>query len=532
MSRTRREFIKQSTLSAVALGAAGGGWLPTFGFTPQGTVQGAAFKDLCLVALNAARSKRATYADVRIVNKRNQFVATQEERVSELQDRETFGVGVRALVNGAWGFAASRTVTRDECSRVALRAVEQAEVNSRAIRRPVELATVSAYPDGRWMTPIRRDPFTVRMSDKTELLLEANRAAAAVSAARFVASSMYFVKVETTFASTDGSIIEQTLYRSYPAMTVTAVGTDSDDVASHESTDIAPMGLGYEHVEAADLPGRATEWAELAVEMLSATSVEPGRYDLIIDPTNLFLTIHETIGRPTELDRALGYEADYAGTSFLAPPETAIGEVRYGPEFMNVIGDRTQRGGLATVGWDDEGVTADSWPIIQDGTFVDYQTTREQATLIAELTGITRSHGCSFGESWDVAQLQRMPNVSLLPGENEVTLDDLVAATDRGILIKGCGPYSIDQRQYNFQFGGHVCYEVRGGRITRMLKDVAYQGNTLEFWNSLDMLGGPRSYELCGTIGDTKGQPTQLNAASHGCPAARFHDCRVINTAA
>ncbi len=532
MSRTRREFIKQSTLSAVALGAARGDWLSPFGSTPRATVQGAAFKDLCLVALNAARSKRATYADVRIVDKRSQFVATREDRVSQLQDRQSFGVGVRALVNGAWGFAASRTVTRDECNRVALRAVEQAEVSSRVIRRPVELAAVSAYPDGRWMTPIRRDPFTVRMSDKIELLLEANRAALARSAARFVASSMDFLKRETTFASTDGSVIEQTLYRSYPSMTVTAVATDSNDMASHSSTDIAPMGLGYEHVQDADLPGRAAEWAELATEKLSATSVEPGRYDLIIDPTNLFLTIHETIGRPTELDRALGYEANCGGTSFLGPPATAIGEVQYGPEFMNVIGDRTQRGGLATVGWDDEGVTADSWPIIQDGTLVDYQTTREQATLIAESTGITQSHGCSCGESWDVAQLQRMPNVSLLPGENDLVVDDLVAATDRGILITGRGSHNIDQQGSNFQFGGHLCYEVRGGRITRMLKNVAYQGNTLEFWNCLDMLGGARSYELCGTIGDAKGQPTQLNAASHGCPAARFHDFTVINMAA
>ncbi len=198
---------------------------------------------------------------------------------------------------------------------------------------------------------------------------------------------------------------------------------------------------------------------------------------------------------------------------------------------MNVQGDRTQRGALATVGWDDEGVPADSWPIVKDGILVDYQTTREQASWIAELTGITRSHGCSFAASWNAVQFQRMPNISLLPGEDDYVLDDLVAATERGILIKGRGSYSIDQQRYNFQFGGQVFYEIRDGKIVRMLRDVAYQGRTPEFWNSLDMLGGPGSYQLGGTFFDGKGQPSQSNAVSHGCPAARFRQVTVINAA-
>jgi TldD protein len=380
------------------------------------------------------------------------------------------------------------------------------------------------------MTPVRLDPFRVRIDEKTELLIEANQEALKVSGVRFVASSMRFQQTQTTFASTDGSIIEQTLYRTYPSMTVTAVAGNGSDSQMRASTEVPPMGKGYEHVVEADLVGRAQAWGEEAVEKLSAAAVQPGQYDLVVDPTNLFLTIHESIGHPTELDRALGYEANYAGTSFLSPPSDVLGKVTFGPEFMNVVGNRTERGGLATVGWDDEGVPADSWPIIEDGVFVDYQTTRELAPLISDITGITRSHGCSFADSWDSIQFQRMPNVSLMPGEDDYVVNDLIAATDRGILIRGRGSYSIDQQRYNFQFGGQVCYEIRNGRLGAMLKHVAYQGNTLDFWDSLDMLGGPRSYFLGGTMGDGKGQPAQANAVSHGCPAARFRQVAVINT--
>ena len=530
MSTTRRDFLKHSSVAAAALAAIPRGGIavsPSLGVRPGGNSY---LKEVCVIALDAARSAGASYADVRVVNSRSQFIATREERVSGLSDSETLGFGVRVLVGGAWGFVGSRNVAREECRRVAQRAVEQARANQRGVRQPVTLAPVDAYPDATWHSPIRIDPFEIPIGDKVELLLTANAAALKVRGARFVNSSMFLVRQETTFASTEGSIIEQTIYRSSPSMTVTAVASDFADFQSRTSTEIAPMGLGFEHVEDADLPGRAAEWAEEAVQKLSARPVEPGQYDLILDPTNLFLTIHESIGHPTELDRALGYEANYAGTSFIAPPEAMIGKLRYGPEFMNVLGDRTQRGALATVGWDDEGVPADSWPIVKDGIFVDYQTTREQAAWISELTGVTRSHGCSYAQSWDAVPFQRMPNVSLMPGEDDYVLDDLIAATDRGILVKGRGSYSIDQQRYNFQFGGQVFYEVSGGRIGGMLRDVAYQGRTLDFWNSMDLIGGPRSYFLGGTVGDAKGQPAQANAVSHGCPPARFRKFDVINT--
>ncbi len=528
MTISRRDFLKQTSLvsAAAAVSSRSASALPL-----QVRGSDSNVKELCVIALDAARSAGASYADVRVVRNRSQRLATRDDRVTGINDGETYGFGIRVLVGGAWGFVGSTKLTRRGVREVAQRAVEQARANQSTMIQPAVLAPVDVYPDSTWQSPISVDPFAVPVEDKVDLLLAANAQALTVQGARFVSSSMFFVREEKTFASTEGTITEQTMYRSAPSMQVTAVAPDFSNFQTRSSTEISPMGLGYEHVLDADFPGRAPQWAEDAVEMLSAKSVEPGQYDLILDPSHLFLTIHESIGHPTELDRALGYEANYAGTSFLFPPETVIGSLRYGPEFMNVQGDRTQQGALATVGWDDEGVAADSWPIIKDGIFVDYQTTREQAAWISEYTGVTRSHGCSYAQSWDQVQFQRMPNVSLLPGDEDLGLDDLVAATERGIVIKGRGSYSIDQQRYNFQFGGQVFEEVVNGQVVGRLRDVAYQGQTIPFWNSLDMIGGPASYRLGGTAGDGKGQPAQSNAVSHGCPPARFRQVTVINTA-
>jgi TldD protein len=269
---------------------------------------------------------------------------------------------------------------------------------------------------------------------------------------------------------------------------------------------------------------------ELAAEKLTAKSVEVGRYDLLLDPTNLWLTIHESIGHPTELDRAMGYEANYAGTSFLAPPRDVLRKLKYGPEFMNVQGDRSQPESLSRVAWDDEGVVPDDFLIVKGGVFNDYQTTRDQAAWIADITGNDRSHGCSFAQPWGDVQFQRMPNVSLLPGEREVSLDDMVANTTKGLVVKNRGSWSIDQQRYNFQFSGQVGYEVRNGKITGMVKDFAYQSRTPDFWNSMDMIGGRSSYWLGGSFGDGKGEPGQSNSVSHGCPPARFRDVNIVNT--
>ena len=550
VTSSRRDFLKASSAAAAAAGLAACGassqttpaatspalsasTSPTR-LPPTPALGDAAIKDLALRALDASRTAGAQYADVRIQQNRNQNVSTRERRVQGLSDSESFGFGIRVLVDGAWGFAASHDLTTLEIERVARQAVAQAQANRSALVRPVTLAPAAPIPNGVWRSPIEVDPFSIAIEDKVALLLAANQAAMGVSGARFVSSSMSFYRSEKTYANTDGTFTVQSYYRTLPSMSVTAVSADSSDFQSRNSTDIQPMARGYEHVTASRLVENAPRWAEEAVQKLSAKAVDVGRYDLILDPTHLWLTIHESIAHPTELDRAMGYEANYAGTSFVAPPESVLGKLRYGPEFMNIRGDRSEIGGLATTGWDDDGVAPEDFLIVRNGVFSDYQTTREQAPWLdwwyRQQGRETRSHGCSYAQSFSDVQFQRMPNVSLRPGEQDLMWDDLIAATDRGIAIIGDGSFSIDQQRYNAQFGGQLYYEVRGGKIVGMLKDVAYQIRTPEFWNSLDMIGGPRSYILCGAYGDAKGQPTQSNAVSHGCVPSRFRQVSVINT--
>jgi TldD protein len=538
--QTRREFLTHAAAATAAIGITGCAPAavpaPPAPASPAPSTGGGdpTFKDLAMLALDAAKSAGASYADVRISRNRNQALFTRERRVQNLIDNETFGFGVRVLVDGAWGFAASRELTRDEVSRVARQAVDQARANRTTLVRPVTLAPVTPTANGTWRSPARIDPFDVPIEQKVELLLAANAAALGVSGARFVSSQMFFLREEKTLATTDGTYVVQTIYRAQPSLNITAVAPDNSDFQTRQSNDIQPMGKGYEHVLDAKLVENAPRWAEEAVRKLSAKPVEVGRYDLVLHPSHLWLTIHESIAHPTELDRAMGYEANYAGTSFVAPPDRMLGTLKYGPEFMNVQGDRSQPGSLSAVGWDDEGVRPDEFLIIKNGIFNDYQTTREQAPWLDwwyERQGQEmRSHGCSYAQSWADVQFQRMPNVSLLPGEQNHSWDDLIAATDRGIAIVGEGSFSIDQQRYNAQFGGQVFHEIRGGKIVGMLKDVAYQLRTPEFWNSMDMLGGRDSYEMGGAFNDGKGQPSQSNAVSHGCVPARFRNVNVINT--
>ena len=537
MGSSRREFVKSTSAAATALVALGAvpsaarAAVDTALSSPASRRGDPDLKELAHVALDAARAAGASYADVRFSRNRTQLLFTREQRVQGLVDNETRGFGVRTLVNGAWGFAASRDVSRDEVARVARQAALQARANSVTVVRPVVLAPATPVPDGTWHTPIEIDPFGVSIDDKVGMLLAAN-AAALKAGARFVSSNMFFLREEKTFASSDGSFIVQTIYRTQPSMTMTAVG--NGDFQTRQSNEIAPRGLGYEHVRDAKLVENAPRWAAEAVQKLSAKPVEVGRYDLVLHPSHLWLTIHESVAHPTELDRALGFEANYAGTSFVSPPEAVLGKLRFGSPLMNIRGDRSQPGSLSAVGWDDEGVKPESFDIIRNGIFVDYHTTREQAPYLADYYKRAgkpvRSHGCSYAQSWADVQFQRMPNVSLLPGEKDLSWDDLIAATDRGIAIMGDGSFSIDQQRYNAQFGGQLFYEIKGGKIVGMLKDVAYQLRTPEFWGALDMIGGQKSYHLGGAFNDAKGQPSQVNAVSHGCVPSRFRGINVINT--
>ncbi|HUF27435.1 MAG TPA: TldD/PmbA family protein [Gemmatimonadaceae bacterium] len=539
----RRDFLKHSglALGAIALDGAFG----PFGALPSGSAQGimsappvevpseADIRELLADALGAATSAGASWADARIGRYRQNFVQTREQQIVNVIDTDSIGCGVRALVDGTWGFAATRTLTADAVAGAAREAVAIAKANRAARDRPIELTPAPPQRDVRWQSAFTVDPWTIPIEQKAELLLAANAEGMKATNVRFVFSAMFFRKEERNYASTEGSTIAQTVIQSWLPMQFTAVAPDFSDFQNRGNV-VAPAGRGYEYIVAQDIVGKARQWGEEAAQKLSARPVEVGRYDLVLHPSNLWLTIHESIGHPTELDRAMGYEANYAGTSFIAPPDEYLGRFRYGPEFMNVQGDRSQEGALSTIGYDDDGVRPDDFLIVKNGVFNDYQTTREQANWLRgwyESQGQpVRSHGCAFADSWSSVQFQRMPNVSLLPGEQDIGWDDLIAATDRGIAIVGDGSFSIDQQRYNAQFGGQLFYEIRGGKIAGLLKDVAYQMRTPEFWNAMDTIGGSRSYELGGSFFDGKGQPGQINAVSHGSVPARFRGINVINT--
>ncbi|HCL74222.1 MAG TPA: TldD/PmbA family protein [Gammaproteobacteria bacterium] len=520
---SRRDFMRLS-----ALAAASGLVLPRRPVAAQSMTS--TESELLSLAMDVARGEGADYADSRVIRTQFEAVGAREQMITQVQSTDSYGINVRALVGGSWGFAATQIFTRDAVANIAREAVAIARANNDVAPSTTVLAPVDIFPDADWVTPHSIDPFTIPIEDKAALLLRVNEEALRVNNIRFSSSSILSVKEERLLATTEGSLVRQTLMRINPSINITAISPDGSDFQSRSAV-VEPAGRGYEYVMGLELAANAQGWAEEAAMKLDAPGVEPGKWDLVLHPSNLWLTIHENIGHPTELDRALGFEANYAGTSFIYPPEDVIGKLKMGPEFLQFEGNRTEFGGCATTGWDDEGVPAEAWPIIKDGIFVDYQTTREQAAWISQHTGIDRSHGCSYGQNWESMPFQRMPNVSMLPGEESLSEDDVIAATERGILVEGRGSYSIDQQRYNIQFGGQVFWEIRNGRKYQMLRDVAYVGRTPEFWNSLDVIGGAQTYFLGASFGDAKGQPIQVNAVSHGCPISLFRDIDIINTA-
>jgi len=484
-------------------------------------------KDLADVALNTAKQKGASYADIRIVRTLNNTVTTREKRVENVVNTESYGFGVRVLVDGSWGFAASSRLDKDEVARVADRATQIAKANKLIQRTRISLVPVEKYPDAKFTTPVERDPFTVPLSEKADYLLKVNAEAMKVKGPgpMFINSAMFFAKEEKYFASTEGSSIEQTLIRSWPNFTVTSVDTKTGRFEQRTSLG-SPIGKGYEVVAEYDLVNEVPLAAEQAIQKHTAKPVEPGRKDLVLHPTHLWLTIHESIGHPTELDRVLGYEANFAGTSFATREK--LGKFQYGSKFVNIKGDKVQKNCLATCGWDDDGVKTMEWDIIKDGVLVSYQTVRDNAGII----GLKHSHGAAYADSWGSIAFQRMPNVSLQPaeGNKNISADDLIADVQDGIYIEGDGSFSIDQQRYNFQFGGQVFWEIKNGKKVGLLRDVAYQSRTPDFWNSCDGVGSREHYSLGGAFNDGKGEPAQSNAVSHGCPPARFRKINIINT--
>ena len=475
---------------------------------------------LAETALQAATDAGATWADVRIAQYRNQSISTREARVTSVSDRESTGVGVRVIAEGTWGFAASADVTPEEVVRVARLAVTRALANARLQREPVQLTPARSHR-GTWRTPIRRDPFEVPLAEKIEHLLSLNAAALELSGVSFCASRMHFVREHKLYANTDGTRVEQELHRCNPNFTVTSV---LDGSFTSRNALASPQGRGYEFIEDYPWLEDARHAAEDAVAMHHAESVEPGPRDLILVPSHLWLTIHESIGHPTELDRALGLEANFAGTSFLTTDQ--LDTLQIGSDIVNFQAERIAAGALATCKWDDDGVPTTEWDLVRNGRFVDYQTTRDQAHWIDR----DRSYACSYADSWGTVAFQRMPNINLVPSSESRSLADLIADTEDAILIEGRGSYSIDHQRYNFQFGGQVFRRVHNGEITGLLRDVAYQSTTTEFWNACDAICDASEYRVNGSFYDGKGEPGQVNAVSHGCAPARFRQINVINT--
>ena len=536
----RRDFLTLGGLAFAGLALPGTRVIAAEALLEPGDV--AKKKRLADTALAAATAAGATYCDVRIGRYLRQSLITREDKVQNVVNTESSGVGVRVIAQGAWGFAATNDPTPDGVAAAARQAVAIARANARIQGKPVQLAPLKGVGEVAWRTPIVKNAMAVPVKEKVDLLLDANATALAAGAS-FAASRMFVINEQKYFASTDGSYIDQDVHRIWVPSTVTVVDKASGRFKTRDGLS-APMGMGYEYLDAnaADkfmLPGGVVAYgasydlrediiaaAKQARAKLTAPSVKPGKYDLVLDPSNLFLTIHENVGHPLELDRVLGYEANYAGTSF-ATLDKRKEAFQYGSDIVNLFADKVQPGSLGAVGYDDEGVKTKRWDLVSAGKLVDYQTIRDQAHIL----GKTESDGCCYADSWSSVQFQRMANVSLAPGKAPLTVAGMVKEVENGLYIHGRGSYSIDQQRYNAQFGGQLYFEIKNGQVTRQVEDAAYQIRTPEFWNACTAICDARDFRLGGSFFDGKGQPSQVSAVSHGSATTRFNGINIINTA-
>ncbi|MFC3811059.1 TldD/PmbA family protein [Lacihabitans lacunae] len=541
----RRDFLQWSGLG---LGAAMLPNIPVMGNPVSyeamlnGSMDVSIKKRLADAALTAAKSKGASYTDVRIGRYLNQFVITREDKVQNIVNTESYGVGVRVLADGCWGFAAVVDAKSEaDMARAAEEAVAIAKANARLLKEPVILAPQKGYGEVSWKAPIVKNAFEVPIQEKVDLLLGVNDAALK-NGANYINSLLFLVNEQKYFASSDGTYADQDIHRIWPIFNATCIDPKSGKFETRQSLS-APTGMGYEYLQTNpkdkitgittrynkgyDMLEDAISASHQAKEKLTAKSVEAGKYDLVLDPSHLWLTIHESVGHPLELDRVLGYEANFAGTSFATLDKWETKNFNYGSKEVNLFADKTQLGSLGAVGWDDEGVKTKKWDLVKDGTLVNYQAIRDQVHILGE----NESHGCCYADSWSSVQFQRMANVSLAPGKKPLSVEEMIKDVKKGIYIIGDGSFSIDQQRYNFQFGGQLYYEIKDGKIGEMLKDVAYQSNTQEFWNSCTQICDDRDYRLGGSFFDGKGQPSQSSAVSHGSSTTRFDGVNVINTA-
>lgn len=481
-------------------------------------------------ALARARALGAEHADFRFERVRSASWRLRDAKPSGSSDTTDLGYAVRVVHDGTWGFASGVDLTMDAAAKVASQAVAMAKLSARVIeaagsQERVELVHEPVHADRTWVSSYEIDPFTVPDEEKAGLLAQWSTRLLAAPGVNHVDASLLTVHENKFYADTAGTVTTQQRVRLHPQLTAVSVDESSGEFDSMR-TIAPPAGRGWEYLTGTgwDWEGELARMPELLAEKMRAPSVEPGLYDLVVDPSNLWLTIHESIGHATELDRALGYEAAYAGTSFATFDQ--LGTLRYGSRQMNVTGDRTAEHGLATVGYDDEGVQAQSWDLVKDGTLVGYQLDRR----IARLTGFERSNGCAFADSPGHVPVQRMANVSLRPDPAGMSTEDLIGGVDRGIYVVGDRSWSIDMQRYNFQFTGQRFFRIENGRITGQLRDVAYQATTTDFWGSMAAVGGPQTYVLGGAFNCGKAQPGQVAAVSHGCPSALFQGVNILNT--
>ncbi|MEZ0064751.1 TldD protein [Streptacidiphilus sp. MAP12-20] len=477
-------------------------------------------------ALTRAEALGASHADFRLERVRSASLRLRDARPAGGSDSLQLGYAVRVVVNGAWGFAAGVDLTSAAVAHVADQAVAVARLSGGLSEEVVELAEEPSYGEVTWVSSYQENPFDVPDAEKSALLTDWSRRLLGAPGVSHVTASLLAVQENKFYADTAGTTTTQQRVRLHPQLE--AVSVDEATGAFDSMRTLAPpVGRGFEYLRGTgwDWDTELAQLPELLAEKMKAPSVEAGHYDLVVDPSNLWLTIHESIGHATELDRALGYEAAYAGTSFATFDK--LGSLRYGSELMHVTGDRTVEHGLATIGYDDEGVRTQQWDLVKDGTLVGYQLDRR----IAKLKGLGRSNGCAFADSPAHVPVQRMANVSLQPAPAGPDTAGLIAGVEDGIYVVGDRSWSIDMQRYNFQFTQQRAYRIRNGRLAGQVKDVAYQGTTTDFWGSLVALGGPQTYVLGGAFNCGKAQPGQVAAVSHGCPAAVFQGVNVLNTA-
>jgi TldD protein len=484
-------------------------------------------ENLADAALAQAKSLGATHADFRLERLRQQSIRLRDGRLEASGEGSDIGCAVRVVVDGTWGFAAGVDLTPDAAVELARQAVEVARTCRPVNTEPIELAAEPSHGTQTWVSAYEVDPFDVPEPDKIALLADWSRRVLAHPAVSHVDASALAVLENKFYADLAGTVTTQQRVRVQPNLEATAIDEESGRFETMDTV-APPAGRGWEYLTGNgwDWDGELDSLGDLLAEKLNAPSVQAGLYDLVIDPTNLWLTIHESIGHATELDRALGYEAAYAGTSFATLDK--LNTLQYGSGLMNVTGDRTVAHGLATIGFDDEGVAGQSWDIVRDGILVGYQLDRR----IAAHTGATRSNGCAFADSPGHTPIQRMANVSLQPAPNGPSTAELIAQVENGIYIVGNKSWSIDMQRYNFQFTGQRFFAIRGGKLAGQVRDVAYQATTTDFWGSMSAVGGPQTYLLGGAFNCGKGQPGQVAAVSHGCPSALFRGVRVLNTVA